>query len=117
MLVFVYGTLKRDKHNHYMMGNSRYLRDIELPVKGILYWNDKRNFPHFVEDESGDFITGELYEVDEQTALSLDIFEGNPKYFRRKSCQFESQQVFYYEYVGYQTFNEDLNKFHKIKSY
>ena len=117
MLVFVYGTLKKDKCNAHIMKGAKYLREFTLPVKGFLYWNTSRNYPHFISDDTGAFISGELYEVDDNLVSKLDFFEGHPTFFKRKSVKMQEGDIFYYEYIGYienkETIDEDFIKISK----
>lgn len=115
MLVFVYGTLKQGKINHSKIGHCTFLKEMTLPVKGFLYWSPTRNYPHFVQDDMGDFISGELYEVSDKDVDSLDYFEGHPSFFKRKGVVVDDDVIFYYEYVNHLTDSfEDLNK-HLVK--
>ena len=78
--VFVYGTLKSGKSNHYFLANAKFLgkarvgRNFKLYVSGL---------PYLVE-ESGDGAVGEVYEVDNEGLMSLDRLEGHPNFYFRK---------------------------------
>ena len=118
MLVFVYGTLKKDKCNAHNMTGAKYLREFTLPVKGFLYWNTSRNYPHFISDDTGAFISGELYDVDEILVEKLDYFEGHPTFFKRNVIPMHEGDIYYYEYIGYIKNKEKLDKdFIKISKY
>ena len=118
MLAFVYGTLKKGKPNHYKMVGADYVREYTLPVKGFLYWLEGRNYPHFVADEDGGFINGELYTVSDKKLIDLDYFEGHPTFFKRHMVLDGEDEIYYYEYVNYKNNpREDLKGFVKIKKY
>ena len=119
MKLFVYGSLKRNKHNFHKMGSSIFISEIELPVKGNLMMNitNPRNYPHFIKDETAGFIKGELFEVPDNMMTELDRFEGHPSFFCRDSVEIDNDIVYYYHYVGHKTYKEDLKDFKIINTY
>ncbi len=79
MLVFVYGTLKKGMGNHTILSKSRFIGNaITLRRSFCMY--DNRFFPFVVnaDNNDGSFISGELYEVNEETRQRLDTLEGVP---------------------------------------
>lgn len=94
--VFVYGTLKNGQPNHHWLttpsnGYAKFLclgRTIEkLPlVIGTRY-----NIPFLLNRINfGHRISGEIYEVDEQSFANLDILEDYPKWYGRDIMEIET---------------------------
>ena len=79
MLIFVYGTLKRGKHNHRYLAGQKYLGDAHT---GPLYSLLVSGLPFLVKRE-GTGCTGELWEVDERCLANLDRLEGHPNFYTR----------------------------------
>lgn len=84
--VFVYGSLRRGMHNHYLLGDSEFVGNGKTVAKyGMV---DVGSFPAVVEPEEGEAgeteITGEVYRVDAKTLERLDRLEGYPKFYDRE---------------------------------
>ncbi len=75
--VFVYGTLRRGGSQHFRMAGAEFIA--AGTVRGRLYGIDW--YPGLVADDSGDEITGEVYQISASLLESLDDFEG-PEYRR-----------------------------------
>lgn len=86
MFVFVYGTLKKNKYNHRVISNSKYLG--KATAKGYAIFVSR--LPYMVKDENS-ICKGELYWVDPATLLSLDYFEGHPNFYRRETIEIEDE--------------------------
>lgn len=81
MKLFVYGTLKRGYHNHYIIEGSKLLGEAVLPDYGIFSLG---SFPGIVRRY--DYRThGELYEIDEALLPRLDRLEGVPHLYTRET--------------------------------
>ena len=79
-LVTVYGSLRQGFHNHYLLGDSRYLGTEVL--EGGFTMLDLGSFPGVVLE--GDMsITVEVYEVDDTNFSRLDMLEGYPSFYDR----------------------------------
>lgn len=92
MKVFVYGTLKRGFHNHRLLAGTKYIgTDF---IRGTLI-----NFglPGVIAGERA--VEGEIYEVDDATLARLDLLEGHPNFYERKTTVTinASERVSYYE--------------------
>jgi gamma-glutamylcyclotransferase (GGCT)/AIG2-like uncharacterized protein YtfP len=80
-MVFVYGTLRQGCWNHhllmgsYLVGKGRTSRRFGLYVDKI---------PFVYKEEAISHITGELYEVDDETLGRIDRLEGHPQWYRRE---------------------------------
>jgi gamma-glutamylcyclotransferase (GGCT)/AIG2-like uncharacterized protein YtfP len=71
-LVFVYGTLRRGGSNHFRMAGARF---VALgSITGRIYRIDW--YPGLVLDPVGDEIYGEIYALDPEQLMALDVFEG-----------------------------------------
>lgn len=95
-LFFVYGTLKRGKGNHDLLGRSKYIG------KGITltkYRAYSSGFPLILPDEEGKPMLGELYKVDSPVVVNeLDRLESNGRFYTRivrpvKILDFFQEQV------------------------
>lgn len=76
MKVFVYGTLKRQYHNHAVMlrAEGRYVGEATLEDAFLVHLG---GFPGLVVDEgSGRVVHGEVYEVEPQNMEPLHRLEG-----------------------------------------
>lgn len=74
MLLFIYGTLKRQGSNHHYMQGQRF---IDTAATAPLYrMYDMGGYPGMVEDsQNGLSIQGEIWEVDEAALQRLDELE------------------------------------------
>jgi gamma-glutamylcyclotransferase (GGCT)/AIG2-like uncharacterized protein YtfP len=79
--VFVYGSLRRDNAGAMSVRfpDAAYVGDGK--VRGRLY--DLGAYPALLLDESGAQVTGEVYEVTDETLNKLDQFELTSDYERR----------------------------------
>lgn len=93
--LFVYGTLKRDFSNHYLLEDQEYVGKAET-------WNNyimlRHGIPYVYEaskayrgDEGyplelikGSMIQGEFYKVDDEALARIDQLEGHPSWYCRK---------------------------------
>ena len=81
-LVFVYGTLRRGQARSMSIRfpNSEYI--VDAKVNGKLY--DLGAYPGLLLNASNSVVTGEVYEVDDETLNKLDEFEGASNYWRKQ---------------------------------
>jgi gamma-glutamylcyclotransferase (GGCT)/AIG2-like uncharacterized protein YtfP len=81
--VFVYGTLRRGG----IRALPRIFPDSEFVgaanVNGRLY--DFGEYPGLILDESNSMVTGEVYEIDEETLKRLDEIEVSSNYLRKQT--------------------------------
>lgn len=78
--VFVYGTLLRGESNERFLRSARLVGAARTRPAFTLY--DLGAFPGLVEGGSV-AVTGEVYEVSEETLAALDRLEGHPTFYRR----------------------------------
>lgn len=80
--VFVYGTLKKGKHNHGLIRASKFVSKTKTKDKYPLI---VRGLPYLVDHPGiGMNVVGEVYEVSPSALASLDILEGHPTFYYRK---------------------------------
>jgi gamma-glutamylcyclotransferase (GGCT)/AIG2-like uncharacterized protein YtfP len=81
-LVFVYGTLRRGGAGAMSLRfpDSKFIANAK--VSGSLY--DLGAYPGLLLNESNSLVTGEVYEVDEETLKKLDDFEAASSYRRKQ---------------------------------
>ena len=94
--IFVYGTLKTGQPNHHWLQNEN--NGIQRKLDGLFFTKSKFpmvldtpwNIPFLIDHENfGKSIYGEVYEVDDLMLSKLDILEGYPKWYDRKTIQVE----------------------------
>ena len=83
-VLFVYGTLKRKFHNHYLLESSKYLGNGHTKSKYALY---ESSIPFVIKDEHVSVIYGELYEINNETLKRLDRLEGHPNWYCREQVE------------------------------
>jgi gamma-glutamylcyclotransferase (GGCT)/AIG2-like uncharacterized protein YtfP len=81
-LVFVYGTLRSGSVGAMSIRfpNSEFVANAK--VSGSLY--DLGAYPGLLLNESSSLVTGEVYEVDDETLHKLDEFESTSNYVRKQ---------------------------------
>jgi gamma-glutamylcyclotransferase (GGCT)/AIG2-like uncharacterized protein YtfP len=86
-LLFIYGTLKNDFENNYILKNmnAKYICNVSTSGKYPLFQLNQ-NFPYLQNTPGiGQIVKGELWEVEKIYIDDLDYFEGAPTlYYRDK---------------------------------
>lgn len=88
--VFVYGTLKRGEPNHHWLtkkdnGFSKYLSNAVSTQKYPLVVGTRYNIPFLLNKPgNGNYVMGEIYEIDDQMMSKLDVLEDYPKFYDRE---------------------------------
>lgn len=75
-LIAVYGSLRKNLHNHYYIENAKYLGEFKTEPLFSLY--NLGSFPGLKENGNTS-ITMEIYEVNEQESKNVDSLEGYSK--------------------------------------
>ena len=86
MFVFVYGTLKKGKRNHFVISDLPFTSKAETNEKGF-YLQDNGNFPYLLRTKSKKLakrIKGEVYSINDSQIAMLDRFEGVPSLYNRE---------------------------------
>jgi gamma-glutamylcyclotransferase (GGCT)/AIG2-like uncharacterized protein YtfP len=100
-LLFVYGTLKRGGCRHGPLAGQHYRGETRTRPKYALY--DLGNYPGLtIDNENGQAVHGEVYEIEQTLSSWLDTVEGAPDWFRRGPIEVEgfSEPVWAYFYQG-----------------
>ncbi len=76
MIIFVYGSLKRDKNLYSFLKNAQFLREAYTKDKYPLILSRYGWYPYMlVKNYKGKLIKGELYKIDYNTLQRLDRLE------------------------------------------
>jgi gamma-glutamylcyclotransferase len=73
-IIFVYGTLRQNYHNHAYLNTANFLGEAKTQDKFVMHFNGR--IPFVSESQSISQIMGEVYEVDDLTLARLDELEG-----------------------------------------
>lgn len=79
-LVYVYGTLRKDQWNHYLLNTSQFIGFAKTKEKYALFGS---GIPFLSRTTAISQITGEVYSVDDATLRRLDELEGHPDFYER----------------------------------
>lgn len=88
--VFVYGTLKTGEPNHHWLtdannGYAKFFANATTTKKMPLIIATRYNIPFLLnKPDTGKYIIGEVYEIDEQMMGKLDILEDYPNLYQRE---------------------------------
>ena len=88
--VFVYGTLKKGEPNHHWLtksenGFSNFVCNAVTKQKMPLVIVSKYNIPMLLNKPGvGNYVTGEIYEVDDSMFAKLDELEDYPSFYNRE---------------------------------
>ncbi|XP_076028859.1 putative gamma-glutamylcyclotransferase CG2811 isoform X2 [Oratosquilla oratoria] len=119
-LCFVYGTLKTEEPNHHWLTNAD---NGTMIFKGIaktkerypLVVASRYNIPYVLASPGqGNYVEGEVYEVDRKMLAHLDILEVHPEYYERKEIPVvflesgEETTAWIYLLHSYKSFMPDL---------
>lgn len=80
MLLFLYGTLKKGRGNHYYVRDSEYIGDAFTDNNYALFVS---GLPYMVKRAGSKGVKGEVYDVDAVTLKYIDQLEGHPDFYRR----------------------------------
>lgn len=84
--LFVYGTLKKGKHNHGIISHCKYIGKCKLLYNHYVLKNGPLPYLCFQRRYLNDYthVYGELYKVTQNDIEMLDKFEGHPNFYKRK---------------------------------
>jgi len=89
-LVFVYGSLKKDFNNHYVIEKAKYKCKAKTVKRFDMFEEDCANYPYLLKRTTvkSHNIKGELYEIYRDDMLNeLDRFEDAPNYYERHTIK------------------------------
>ncbi len=78
--LFVYGTLRKNKYNNYLLKDEYYVGIGVTVEKYHLVIND---LPYLIKEEV-EQIEGDIYVVSDEKLKQLDKFEGHPIFYNRE---------------------------------
>ena len=92
MLLFVYGSLRKDLHNNYLLEKCKFVGLSYTVNDFVMFGLKSKSYPCVIEKENfneilATKITGELYEVDNITLEKLDKLEDHPNTYKRKEIE------------------------------
>ena len=93
--VFVYGTLRIGGSNHFLLEGTELLGNHKTPP--VYFMVDLTGCPAVLL-EGTTAITGEVYQVDDETLAELDALEGYPWNYYRQRIQTEWGEAWVYIY-------------------
>jgi len=94
MLVYIYGTLKRNKSNHHILSSvdAKYICDV-ITIERYPMFILNQPFPYLQNDVGfGGNVIGELWEISESAVRELDRFEGSPDLYYRGKIDVENHE-------------------------
>lgn len=88
-LVFVYGSLKKGFHNHWLLDkpDTKFIDDASSIAPNYAMVS-LGSYPGLILGNQR--VSGELYEVSEDTFHSLDRLEGHPYVYKREQVRFKT---------------------------
>ena len=114
MLVFVYGTLKLgNRNNKAFLQNAKFISRDSVPDHTLIL---APSFPYAINWKGGR-VEGQLFEVDKPTMEGLDMLEGFPEHYSKKTIKTESGRtadIYYLEEVkaGPKMMAEMIKRYH-----
>jgi len=98
MLLFVYGTLRKEFPNHPFLDSGEFIGRAVTAEQYAMYV-DSTGLPYLVKDETVSRIVGEVYAVNRATLKACDAFEGHPNWYRREQAMVETNNVRLYAWI------------------
>lgn len=94
MLLFTYGSLKTGQwlHEHYLMG-AKYAGEYTTEPKYTML--NLGNYPGVVHNGTTS-IMGEVWEIDAEALMNIDVAEGYPEFYDRELIDTEYGQAWMY---------------------
>ncbi|KAE8740576.1 hypothetical protein FOCC_FOCC013909 [Frankliniella occidentalis] len=124
--VFVYGTLKQGEPNQHWLTNkrngfARFVGSATSTEKYPLVIASRYNIPFLLDKTgTGEFVTGEIYEVDDKMLKNLDVLEEYPAFYVREERLFKlsnnTSDVIAWVYL-LQSFKESLLELPFLQEY
>ena len=94
MLIFVYGSLRKEFINNFLLKNQSYLGEFITEKEYHLFGPKSLLFPYLVESKINNQkqvnIYGEVYEIDDITLKKIDDYTNNTDFYLRKSIKVKS---------------------------
>jgi len=117
MYVFVYGTLKQGFHNHYLLENAEFVCEVTTKEKYPMV-NTEEYFPYLLDVSGvGHNIKGEVYRIDNVILAMLDVLEGYPEHYTRKTIKVLNQGIEINTIVYFLNEELDYSKFELLENF
>ena len=84
MIVFVYGSLKKDKKLHHYLKTAKFLGNGISCNKYPMVVSKNGWYPYLIEKKEGHKIKGEVYKISPKLLKILDRVEEAPFYYYRR---------------------------------
>lgn len=109
--VFVYGSLKRDFHNHRVIlnDNTKFV-GVTHTSSPVFEMISLSGFPGVLKNGNA-AIMGELYLVDDEVFAQLDRLEGNGHFYNRELVHLEDHDEPAWMYILMSNYTREKNKF------
>ena len=113
--VFVYGSLKRGKHNNDLLRESRFIGE-RITQDETWIMRSLGGFPGVLKNHYSSMsasISGDLYEVDDNTLKRLDMLESNGSFYSRELVRLreDSEAAWMYVLLNDRTYGRDMQPF------
>lgn len=89
--VFVYGTLKDGFGNNRLLKSAEFIGRACTVLPYVML--DTGGFPVVFQDGGKHNVSGEVYEVDDQTLAMLDRLEGHPSFYERRQIEVDVEDT------------------------
>lgn len=122
MQAFIYGTLKKNRHNHWLLKEieATYICTVKTYEKYPLFELDEP-FPYLQNNPGiGEEVKGELYEIKDEFIDRLDYFEGSPDLYHKNNIKVTDGYLEYDVVTYFKTellSPADLKKLKLLKNY
>jgi len=121
MKIFIYGTLKSNHYNNYVLKkyNPNYLGKVQTLNKYPMF-KTYYPFPYIQNDKGiGEYIIGELYEIDDKYIKNIDDFEGVPDLYYKEKIKIKYLKSNKIEnvYIYFKTKKENLTYMKFLKEF
>ena len=117
MYIFVYGTLKKGFHNHYLLEDAEFICKATTKKKYPMV-NTEEDFPYLLNKQGiGCNIQGEVYRIDDDILAMLDILEGYPEHYTREMIQVLSRGIELNTLVYFLNEELDYNSYELLESF
>jgi gamma-glutamylcyclotransferase (GGCT)/AIG2-like uncharacterized protein YtfP len=86
-IIFVYGSLKKNKKLHFYLQKASFLGSAKTCKKFPMVLSKSGWYPYLIEKQGSYFIKGEVYKISHRLLKKLDRVEEVPfYYYRKKIC-------------------------------
>jgi gamma-glutamylaminecyclotransferase len=91
-LLFVYGSLRRGMSHHHHLQGQRFVASArsagKFAIEHLTFEGIPGSYPRAQESDEGEYLTGEIFEIDAGTLQALDNYEEYPTLYDRREFDF-----------------------------